>query len=340
MTQKNTLLSNHSLKAHNTFGLDIKSKHFLAYDSKEALIGLINEINALDLPILQIGEGSNLLFTKDYDGIALHSCIEGFETIKEDAEHIYVNVGGGVIWDDFVAWSVEKGYGGIENLSVIPGTVGASPVQNIGAYGVEAQDVIWKAEAVELNNGEKRTFSNEECQFAYRDSIFKNTLKGKYAITSVTFKLDKAPTFNLSYGNIEKLLEGKTASLENIRNVITEVRDSKLPDHKVLGNAGSFFKNPYIAKTQYDLLKEKYPNMPHYPISETEVKVPAGWLIDQAGLKGYQHKGAAVHKDQALVLVNNNNATGNDIVELAHIVIDRIKELFDIDLSPEVNVIS
>lgn len=339
MTQKNTLLPNYSLKEHNTFGLEVKSKFFVAYDSESELIRLLDNINKLKLPILQIGEGSNLLFTRDFDGIALHSCIEGYQVVKETAEHVYINVGGGIIWDNFVEWCVNKGYGGIENLSVIPGTVGASPVQNIGAYGVEAQDVITEVETIELATGNKRTFSNQQCEFAYRHSIFKTELKGKYAVTSATYKLDKTPTFNLSYGNIEKLLRDTPPSLKSIRKVITEVRDSKLPNHKVIGNAGSFFKNPYISTSEFKALQKKFPNMPHYPINVEEVKVPAGWLIDQAGFKGKQHKGAAVHKDQALVLINNKQATGNDIVELARIIISKVEDLFGITLSPEVNII-
>jgi len=336
---KDKLQQNYSLKPHNTFGIDIKSNYFLSYTSEESLIKYLPEINEFNLSPLLVGEGSNLLFLKNYDGIILHPQIEGFEIIADAKNDVEVRIGAGVIWDDFVAWAVERNYGGIENLSNIPGTVGASPVQNIGAYGVEAQDVITRVEAIELTTGEKRIFSNKDCQFAYRDSIFKKELKGKYAVSYVSFKLNKEPEFNLSYGNIKTLLNGQEANLVNIRQVITDVRNSKLPDYKTLGNAGSFFTNPYINLEQYEILKAKFPNIPHYPVSDTVVKVPAGWLIDQCGLKGRQYKGAAVHKDQALVLINTGEACGLDIVELSHLVIEEVKAKFGIKLTPEVNII-
>lgn len=335
----NTILESQSIKAYNTFGIDVNSDYFFAYDSEDVFIDNLAGIKRLNRPTLMLGEGSNLLFINDYKGIILHSQIKGFDIIEDDNDKIKVRVGAGVIWDDLVAWAVEKGYGGIENLSAIPGTVGASPVQNIGAYGVEAQDIITKVEAIELATGQKRIFTNTECEFAYRYSIFKNELKGQYVVTYVTFELNKTPRFNLSYGNISTLLNGRTPSLELIRRVITEVRESKLPNHKILGNAGSFFTNPYIPTSQYESLKETFPNIPHYPINESEVKVPAGWLIDQCGLKGKQHKHAAVHKDQALVLVNTGGACGQDIVELADIVIKEVSAKFGITLTPEVNFI-
>lgn len=336
----NTLTKNHSLQAHNTFGIDVMADYFLSFTTEETLIKYLPEINEFNLSPLLIGEGSNLLFLKDYNGVILMSQIKGFETITEDDNNIEVKVGSGVIWDDFVEWAVNNNYGGIENLSIIPGTVGASPVQNIGAYGVEAQDIITQVEAIELSTGEKRIFSNKDCQFAYRYSIFKNELKGKYAVSYVTYKLNKKPKFNLSYGNIANLLNGKEANLKHIRQVISEVRNSKLPDYKSLGNAGSFFTNPYISTEEYQKLKIKYPTIPHYPIDDQKVKVPAGWLIDQCGLKGKQHKNAAVHKEQALVLVNTGGASGKDIVELADIVINKVKAKFGITLIPEVNFIS
>ncbi len=333
------MIQDYSLKSHNTFGIDVNTKYFLAYDSEEILENNLNKIRALNLPIINIGEGSNLLFIKDFDGIVLHSQIKGIKIIHESDDNVKVRVGGGVIWDEFVDWAVNNNMGGIENLSTIPGTVGASPVQNIGAYGVEAKDVIISAETIEISTGKRRIFTNKDCHFAYRDSIFKNELKGKYIVTYVTYQLSKNHHFKLDYGNINSLLNGQTPSIKLIRDIITEVRNSKLPDYKTLGNAGSFFTNPYIDKSQYHDLQKQFPSIPHYPISENKVKVPAGWLIDQCGLKGFEHKGAAVHKNQALVLINTGKATGNDVVELAQIVIAQVKDKFGITLSPEVNII-
>ncbi len=335
-----TLHKDFQLKDYNTFSIEALAKYFLPYTSEKTLLKFLPEINEFQLETLMIGEGSNLLFLNHFDGIVLYSQIKGFEIVEENKDYIIVKVGGGVIWDDFVAWAVEKGYGGLENLSIIPGTVGASPIQNIGAYGVEVQDLIVETEGIELNTGKKRVFSNKECRFAYRDSIFKNELKGKYAMTYVTYRLSKHPEFNTTYGNISKLLDSRKPSLKLIRQVITEVRNSKLPDHKILGNAGSFFKNPYISIEQYDKLKKQYPEIPHYPINNTTVKVPAGWLIDQCGLKGKKHNGAAVHKDQALVLINIGDATGQDVAELAAIIVNQVEDKYGITLKPEVNFIS
>ncbi len=334
-----TLYQNFDFKAYNTFGIDVKVNYFLPYSSEKTLLRFLPEINEFGLQPLMVGEGSNLLFLKNYDGIILYSQIKGIEIIEENESDVFVRVGAGEIWDDFVQWAVNNNYGGVENLSIIPGTVGASPVQNIGAYGVEAKDVIVKAETIELATKQKRTFTNEECQFAYRNSIFKNELKGQFAVTYVIFKLSKNPVFNLSYGNIDKLIGNRTPSLQLVREIICEVRNSKLPDYKILGNAGSFFTNPYVSKEKYDELLTQYPNMPHYPIDDTQVKVPAGWLIDQCGLKGFEHNGAAVHKDQALVIVNTGNATGMDVSELADIIIEKVREKYGIELKPEVNFI-
>lgn len=335
-----TLHRDYSLKAHNTFGIEVKAKYFLPYSSEETLLKFLPEINEFKLKTLMLGEGSNLLFLADFDGIILHSKVVGFEITKETDEHIFVRVGGGVIWDDFVAWAVNNNFGGIENLSIIPGTVGASPIQNIGAYGIEAKDLITQTEGIELSSGKKRIFSNADCQFTYRDSIFKKKLKDQYAMTHVTFKLSKKPEFNISYGNISTLLDGRAPNLKLIRQLISDVRNSKLPDHKTLGNAGSFFTNPFIPLEKYKALKQQFPEMPHYPVSDTEVKVPAGWLIDQCGLKGFQHQGAAVHKDQALVLINTGDATGQDIAELAGIIVNKVEDKYGISLVPEVNFIS
>ena len=337
--KNDTLYQNFDFKAYNTFGIDVKVNYFLPYSSEETLIRFLPEINEFGLQPLMVGEGSNLLFLKNYDGIVLYSQIKGFEIINENDDDVFVKVGSGVIWDNFVQWAVDNNYGGVENLSIIPGTVGASPVQNIGAYGVEAKDVIVSAETIELATTQKRIFTNEECNFAYRDSIFKNELKGQYAVTYVIFRLSKKPNYNLSYGNIEKHLDGRTPNLKLVREIICEVRNSKLPNHKILGNAGSFFTNPYVGKDSYEKLLEKFTNMPHYPINDDIVKVPAAWLIDNCRLKGFEHNGAAVHEDQALVLVNKGTAKGIDIVELSNIIIDKVKKKYGIELKPEVNYI-
>lgn len=337
MTQ--SLKNKYPLLALNTFGIAVDTHYYFAYDSEEVLQNVLPQVNALNKPILIIGEGSNLLFLSNYDGVVLHSEIDDCTIVEDNEEDVIVRVGSGMIWDDFVAWAVDNDFGGVENLSSIPGTIGASPVQNVGAYGIEAKDVIVEVEAIELSTGDKRVFSNSDCKFSYRDSVFKNELKGKYAVTYVSFKLNKQPVFNVSYGNIMTMLDGREPSLSLIREVITEVRNSKLPDHKILGNAGSFFTNPFVSIEVYkDLIKE-YEDMPHYKVNDTTVKVPAGWLIDKAGLKGYSYKNAAVHQDQALVLVNKGGATGSEVLELAHIVIDKVKAMFGITLVPEVNVL-
>lgn len=334
-----TLQKDFSLKAYNTFGIDVKTKYFLPYSKVETLEKFLPEINEFQLKPLMVGEGSNLLFTQDYGGIVLFSQIQFIKKIKENDQSVWIEAGAGLIWDNLVAWAVDHNYGGIENLSAIPGTVGASPVQNIGAYGVEAKDSIIEVNAIEISTGEKKTFSNEECTFDYRFSIFKGELKDQFIVTSVVYKLSKAPQFNLSYGNIQELLGEQTPSLSLIRQVITEVRDSKLPNHKELGNAGSFFTNPYISTEAYEAFQKQYPSMPGYKTSEGKVKVPAGWLIDHAGLKGYKHNKAAVHDKQALVLVNTGDATGQDIIELALYIIEKVKSLYNIELTPEVNII-
>lgn len=335
----NSFKRHHSLKSHNTFGINVDADYYLAYQKEDEIISAIPKINQLNCKTLMVGEGSNLLFMNNFKGLILHSKIKDIHIVDENDEYVYVRVGSGMICDDFIAWAVDHNFGGVENLTAIPGTVGAAPVQNVGAYGVEAKDVISKVETINISTGEKTIFSNHECLFSYRNSIFKNKLKGQHIVTYVTFKLDKDIKFNLSYGNIHTLLNGQKPSLKLIRKLIKEVRDKKLPDYKELGNAGSFFTNPYITIEFYQELKKAFPDMPHYPVNETEVKVPAGWLIDQANLKGYVHKKAAVHKDQALVLVNLGGATGQDIVELSDIIISKVKEKFNISLYPEVNII-
>lgn len=331
-------MDNYSLLQHNSFGMDVRAKRFFEYASVQELKELIASIPA-DEDILHIGGGSNLLFTGDYNGTILHSIIKGVEVTDETDEYVLVRVGSGEVWDDFVAYSCGKGWGGVENLSLIPGEVGASAVQNIGAYGVEAKDVIALVEAVELRSGQLRVFGNVECNYAYRQSIFKQELKGKYAITYVTYKLNKVPQLKLDYGNIKAMLEGKSnITISDVRQAIIDVRNAKLPDPKVLGNAGSFFMNPVVSREKFLSIQKDYPNMPFYDV-EDGVKIPAGWMIEQCGWKGRALGKAGVHNKQALVLVNLGGASSQEIMALSDAVCKSVKEKFGIEIHPEVNFI-
>lgn len=325
----------------NTFGMDVKADRWIEYSSQEELCELLLHKERWSFPLLHIGAGSNLLFSGDFKGTVLHSGIKGIELVAEDENCVWVRVGAGVVWDDFVAYAVDREWYGAENLSYIPGEVGASAVQNIGAYGAEAKDLIDTVETVEIATAKVKVFRNEECGYAYRESVFKKDLKGKFVVTHVTYKLSKHPVFNLEYGNIRTRLEktGKEVSLRLVRDVIIEVRKEKLPDPAVQGNAGSFFMNPVIAKEQYQELLVKYPDMPHYVVDENRMKVPAGWLIERSGWKGKALGRAAVHDKQALVLVNLGGASGREVMDLARAVVDTVRDLFGIELHPEVNFI-
>ncbi len=335
------IIPNASLLSFNTFGIDVKADYFVEYDSATDLQAILQSEIVKSNRILHIGSGSNLLFLDDFKGVVLHSAIHSIKKIDENSDSVYLEVGSSVNWDDFVAYCVENGWGGVENLSLIPGEIGAAAVQNIGAYGVEVQDVIIEVNAVEIETAKIRNFSSIECHYGYRESIFKNQLKNKFIITSVVFKLDKKPVFKLNYQHFEEaVLKNGAIDLKNIRKTIIEIRESKLPDPKILGNAGSFFMNPVIPKQHFFDLQVKYPHIPHYFVSETEEKVPAAWLIDQCGWKGIQIGNAAVHDKQALVLVNKGGATGAEIVFLAEQIQKSVKEKFGIELHPEVNYIN
>lgn len=332
------IYNNYPLLEKNTFRMNVKADCFVEYDSVEELQQLIHE-GRLQQPLLHIGQGSNLLFTKDYEGMVLHSAIRGVEVVEETAEWIDVKVGAGVVWDDFVAEAVERRWNGAENLSLIPGEVGASAVQNIGAYGVEVKDLIVEVECVDLQSGAVKIFKNADCQYAYRQSIFKNELKGRYAVVWVTYRLLKQAELHLDYGNIRNVLSDKADyTAKDVRDAIIDIRNQKLPDPKVVGNAGSFFMNPIVSQQKYEALLKEYPTMPHYEV-KGGVKIPAGWLIDQCGLKGYQMGRAAVHDKQALVLVNKGGASSDEIVALSRIVQEKVKEKFGIDINAEVNFI-
>lgn len=322
----------------NTFGLDVKAGRWLEYASVEELKALIAE-GQISSPYLHVGSGSNLLFLGDFEGTVLHSAIKSIELVKQDAEKVWLRVGAGVIWDDFVAYCVERGYYGAENLSLIPGEVGASAVQNIGAYGVEVKDLISCVETVDVH-GDRRVFGVEECGYAYRNSVFKRPDMKSFFVTHVTFALNKAEQYTLNYGTIRQELEKyPQIDLATVRQVIVSIRESKLPDPKVLGNAGSFFMNPIVPRAKYETLLQEYPSMPSYQVDATHVKIPAGWMIEQCGWKGKSLGNAAVHDKQALVLVNCGGATGADIVALSDAVRAAVREKFGVEIHPEVNMI-
>lgn len=332
-----TTKKQYSLLSHNTFGLKANAETFIEYSSIEDLKEVLSKKVIFQAPYIHIGSGSNLLFTDDFKGTILHSKIEGIEPIEENSNSVTVRVGAGTNWDEFVEHCVCKGWCGAENLSLIPGEVGASAVQNIGAYGVEAKDLILKVETLEIATGKERIFSNEECNYSYRKSVFKNELKDLYFITYVTFKLSKTPTFNLEYGNIKNELEKYSEiSLRTIREAIIAIRNSKLPDPKIEGNAGSFFMNPIISRNHFEELQNKFKNIPHYDVDNDHVKIPAAWMIDQCGWKGKCLGNAGVHCNQALVLVNKGNATGHEIIALSNAVRASVNDKFGIDIHPEV----
>lgn len=325
-------------KIPNTFGIDVSASSFFEYHSEDELQKKI-ETGGISMPYLHIGSGSNLLFIKDYEGTVLHSRITEIEVIAENGNQVSVRVGAGMIWDDFVAYCVGKGWYGLENLSLIPGEVGASAVQNIGAYGVEVKDFITSVDTISIF-GKKRVFQTRECEYAYRKSIFKRPEMKSVFVTYVTFCLSKKESYTLDYGTIrQELTKYSIVDLETLRRVIIEIRESKLPDPKILGNAGSFFMNPIVSRVQFEELQRQFPSMPHYDIDEERVKIPAGWMIDQCGWKGKALGPAAVHDKQALVLVNLGGATGSDIVALSDAVRASVYEKFRIEIFPEVNFI-
>lgn len=334
------ILQNISLKHYNTFGVDVNAKYFAEYNSEDELRELLLSDIVKCNRYLHIGGGSNLLFLNDFDGIIMHSAIKSIEITSEDNNYVYVRVGAGTVWDDFVEYCVTHHWYGVENLSLIPGEVGASAVQNIGAYGMEVKNTIETVEAIEIKTLTRKTFTNQDCQYDYRNSIFKTKLKNQYVITFVTFKLKKTPTFKLEYQHLNaSVLQRGEVNLRNVRNTIISIREEKLPNPSVMGNAGSFFMNPIIATKKWNKLSVTYPSMPHYNISQTEEKIPAGWLIEQCGFKGKQFENVGVHKNQALVIVNLGNASGKEIVALAELIQNTVKQRFDIDILPEVNYI-
>ena len=330
---------NFSLKKINTFSIDVSAKEF-------AIFSNVNELETLleisKKPHLVIGGGSNILFTKNFNGLVLKNEIGGIKIIKEEDDYVYIKAGAGVGWHEFVIYCIERNFAGAENLSLIPGSVGASPMQNIGAYGVELKDIFYELEAYVIEGKKTVIFSRSDCEFGYRESIFKTKYRGKFIITAVTFVLNNKPVYNTSYGAIEIELERmgvQSISIKAISDAVINIRQSKLPDPRVIGNAGSFFKNPTVSNLQFNLLKKDFPLIIGYPVGDSETKLAAGWLIEKCGWKGFRKGDAGCHNKQALVLVNYGNASGEEILILSEKIIDSVKLMFNVTLQIEVNIV-
>ncbi|WP_308990554.1 UDP-N-acetylmuramate dehydrogenase [Mariniflexile litorale] len=332
---------NISLKPFNTFGIDVMAHHFISVSTMEELKQILSLKEYPNKLIL--GGGSNMLLTKDFEGLVIHVNLKGIEIISEQTDFVLVKANAGENWHEFVLWCINNDFGGIENLSLIPGNVGTTPIQNIGAYGVEVKDTFVCCDAISIENLHTETFNKQDCHFDYRNSIFKNEAKGKYIVTSVTFKLTKQNhKLHINYGTITSQLEVMKITeptIQDISKAVIFIRESKLPNPKIIGNSGSFFKNPVISKTDYNKLLKNFEDMPSYSVSDNEVKVPAGWLIEKAGFKGKRFGDYGVHKNQALVLVNYGNAKGVDIYNLSLLIQETIKRLFGIYIEAEVNIL-
>ena len=337
-----SVFHDHPLSQLHTFGTQVFARKLLNIDSTESLLSCIKEESNHNAPLLVMGGGSNILFTQDFQGTILLNNIKGITVERETAEHIWIKIGGGENWHQTVQYCVERNWGGIENLSLIPGKVGASPIQNIGAYGVELVDVFEYLEAIELHTGLKKRFDQDTCEFGYRNSFFKNEGKGRFFITHVCLRLLKKPRLNTSYGAIAQALEAANINkpgIQDLSKIICEIRRSKLPDPSTLGNAGSFFKNPVIDRKKFLAIEQKYEKVPNYPQEKNQVKLAAGWLIQECGWKGYRDGNIGVHEKQALVLVNYGGAKGKDIYELSLKIQSSVKEHFGIILEHEVNIL-
>ncbi len=330
-----------SLQPLHTFGLSVSARWYIEISSQRAALEFLMDNLHPPAPMLVLGGGSNVLFTQDVERLVLHNRILGREVVDEDARHVWLRVGAGENWHQIVQFALQNDWGGLENLSLIPGSMGAAPIQNIGAYGVELKEVFHALEAIALDTGQVRTFTGKECEFGYRDRIFKRWAKGKYLITHVTMRLDKQPRLNTSYGAIATELQrlGKAPSIHSISEAVINIRRSKLPDPSEIGNAGSFFKNPIVSQTQFEQIQAEYPRAPHYPAGDDQVKVPAGWLIETCGWKGHRLNQHGVHAKQALVLVNYGGATGQELYQLSEDILHSVRERFGIELEREVNVV-
>ena len=331
---------NISLKPFNTFGIDVKAKYYAAFSETNELYEILSQNTQAGIFIL--GGGSNILLTKDFEGLVLKNEVKGITELHEDSEYVYVKAGAGESWHHFVLHCIERNWAGIENLSLIPGNVGASPMQNIGAYGVEIDDVFWNLEAYHIKDKKMVTFTRSDCEFGYRQSVFKRKYKDEFVILNVTFQLRKKPRFNTSYGAIEQELERmgiKDLSIKAISDAVINIRSSKLPDPKEIGNAGSFFKNPTVLKDDYRELKKTFDTIIGHENIDGTVKLAAGWLIEQCGWKGYRKGDAGCHAKQALVLVNYQNAKGLEILELSELIMQSVREKFGVRLEREVNIL-
>lgn len=330
--------SHYSLKEHNSFGVEANTDWWIAFDSEEDLLSLSKDEFFASLSFVVIGEGTNLLFIDDYHGAVLSSQISSIEEGEREGAFQYVRAGSGIVWDDFVADMLQRGFYGVENLSAIPGTVGASAVQNIGAYGAEVSQFISAVETVDLHNGEKHTFTHEECAFAYRKSLFKQPEMASHVVTHVTYRLSREPQLNLSYAALKQTFEGKNPTPLEVRQAVRSIRSAKLPDHHEYPNAGSFFMNPVVEAALAETMLKAYPEMPHYPAKDG-VKLSAAWLIDQSGLKGIRHGAVGTWPKQPLVIVNYEQANGREVADFAQFVVDTVKKKFAITLHPEVRYI-
>jgi UDP-N-acetylmuramate dehydrogenase len=333
-------IRNKDLRTLNTFGISCLAGSFFQFSEEDDLVAFIRTGKAEQSDILILGGGSNILFTGDFPGLVIHPAISGIRVEHLTNDHVIANVGAGVIWDDFVSWSVDRGLGGIENLSYIPGLAGASPVQNIGAYGTEAEDTVISVRCVMLSNGETTELTSGECNFSYRNSIFKNDLKGKAVVTSVRFRLSRNPVLNLAYPEVANECERLGgATLDNVRKAVINIRRRKLPDPLETGNAGSFFKNPVITAEKFGEIVKEHPELPGHHMADGRVKIPAGWMIEKCGWKGRTVGEAGVHRNQALVLVNQGRAKGSEIAGLAADITISVLERFGVELEPEVEII-
>lgn len=332
---------NFSLKPYNTFAIDANAEYFLSVRSVDELHSVLRDTSWTFTPKLILGEGSNILLTQDFKGLVIHNQIGGIERLDESKDAIYLKIGAGENWHQFVLFCIENNYAGVENLSLIPGTMGAAPIQNIGAYGVELKDCLVSVDTISIEENKPYTFNNAECEFAYRDSIFKNKLKNKYIITSVTLRLNKNPIFHVEYGAIQEVLKKNNPSplsIKMISDAIISIRQQKLPDPKKIGNAGSFFKNPIIKKNIFLDLQKKFPTIPYFLEMNGCIKIPAAWLIESCGFKGKRFGNVGVHEHQALVLVNNGNGTGFEIKALSEKIQKSVLDKFGIELMTEVNI--
>ncbi len=337
-----SILQNMSLKPYNTFGIDAEAAYFSHINDICALQAILSDDSWHKVPKLILGEGSNILFTNHFSGLVLLNQIKGIEVVEEDNQHIFLKVGAGVNWHDFVMYCVNNNYAGIENLSLIPGTVGAAPVQNIGAYGVELKDTLHCVHTLSIDSKTESVLYNKDCAFGYRDSIFKNTLKNKCVITHVTFRLNKQPTFHITYGAIQQTLKQMNIgdlTIKAVSDAVIHIRQAKLPNPKIIGNAGSFFQNPIIKTITFHHLQKHYPNIPFYIISENEIKISAAWLIEQIGFKGKQLGNAGVYDKQPLVLINYGNASGKEVYDLSEKIKASVLDKFNIILNTEVNIL-